>query len=95
MSAANRRVGAVSVAAFLALLLLGAARGSDDPARAAPAATPQVQPAQPVPQPGEPGPRGPGPGRGGFGPGRGGPPPGFGAPGQGIPAAPSTGGATT
>jgi hypothetical protein len=96
---AHRRVGAATVLAFLALLLLGAVRGpaeadSSVPV-AVPAATPTVEPRQPLPaQPTDPDP-GPGFGREHDGPGpRGGDDGGFGGGGGAAPA-PSTGGSQT
>jgi hypothetical protein len=99
---AHRRVGAATVVAFLALLLLGATRG---PAQAestvpAPAATSTAEPAQPAqpapaePQPAMPGDPGPGFDHDGDGPrGFGGGPPGGGDADPGGDAAPGGGAA--
>ena len=43
---AHRRVGAVAIAAFLALLLLGLGRGPASANQAAPAASPTAEPSQ-------------------------------------------------
>ena len=90
---AHRRVGAVAIAAFLALLLLGLNRGPASANQETPAATPTVEPSQPVPDfdrdhDG----RGP---RGGFRGGDGGPGFGGGEPAPSTPSAPSTGTTTT
>jgi len=47
---AHRRVGAVAIAAFLALLLLGLTRGPASANQAAPAATPSATPQQQTPE---------------------------------------------
>jgi len=99
---ARRRVGAVAIAAFVALLLLGATRGpaEADPAvpATAPATTQPAQPQQSTPaQPQQTAPLDPDPDHDGFGPrddrggDRGGGSPG----GGGTAPAPSTGGGVT
>jgi len=96
---AHRRIGAVAIAAFLALLLLGLNRGPASASQAAPAASPTAEPSQQVPDfdrdhDG----RGP---RGGFRGDDDGGGPGFGgggaapAPAPSTPSRPSTGGTST
>ena len=98
---ARRRVGAVAIAAFVALLLLGATRGPAEANPAVPAAPATTQPAQPQQstpaQPQPTAPLDPDPDPDGFGPrddrggDRGGGSPG----GGGTAPAPSTGGGVT
>jgi len=88
---AHRRVGAVAIAVFLALLLLGLNRGPASANPAAPAATPTTEPSQPVPDFDHDGHRP----RGGFRGGGGGPGFGGGEPAPSTPSAPSTGTTTT
>ena len=69
---AHRRVGAVAIAAFVALLLIGAARGQGQVETGAPAvATPSPDSTLPAPEGSDPGasgvPSDPGEGRGEFG----------------------------
>jgi hypothetical protein len=98
--AAHRRIGAVAIAAFLALLLLGLNRGPASANQGSPAASPTAEPSQQIPDfdrdhDG----RGPRRGFDGGGPGfGGGDDGGGGAPAPSTPAtpsAPSTGATTT